>query len=91
MTYAELQNALRILGLGERCTLTELKARHRQLVKLYHPDKAAGCDPEAIRDVNGAYRVLLNYVSGYRFSFTEEEFYEQNPDERLRRQFMDDM
>lgn len=91
MTYAELQKALRILGLGERCTLKELKARHRQLVKRHHPDKAAGCDPKVIRDVNAAYRVLLDYVSGYRFSFAEEEFYEQNPDERLRRQFMDDM
>lgn len=91
MTYAELQKALRIMGLRERCTLKELKARHRELVKRHHPDRAAGGDQEAIRDVNAAYRVLLDYVSEYRFSFAEEEFYEQNPDELLRRQFMDDM
>lgn len=91
MTYAELQKALRIMGLRERCTLKELKVRHRELVKRHHPDRAAGGDQEAIRDVNAAYRVLLDYVSEYRFSFAEEEFYEQNPDELLRRQFMDAM
>jgi len=91
VTYAELRKALRIMGLRERCTIKELKARHRELVKRHHPDKVAGCNQEAIRDVNAAYRVLLDYVSEYRFSFAEEEFYEQNPDELLRRQFMDDM
>ena len=44
----------------------------------------------AIRKVNAAYRTLLDYVAQYSFSFAEEEFYEQNPEERLRRQFMDD-
>lgn len=43
-----------------------------------------------IRQVNAAYRVLLDYVSGYRFSFAEDEFYEQNPEERIRMQFADD-
>jgi hypothetical protein len=41
-----------------------------------------------IRKVNAAYRVLLDYIAEYRFSFAEEEFYEQNPEENLRRQFM---
>ena len=31
-----------------------------------------------IRKVNSAYRVLLDYVTEYRFSFVEGEFYEQN-------------
>ena len=40
--------------------------------------------------VNAAYRTVSDYVSQYRFSFAEEEFYEQNPEERIRRQFADD-
>jgi len=90
MTYADLQEALRVLGLGERATLKEIKTRHRALVKLHHPDTGNADDPKIIRDVNAAYRVLLDYVAAYRFSFAEEEFYEQNPEERLRLQFADD-
>lgn len=90
MTYADLREALRILGLGERATLKEIKTRHREMVKQHHPDTGSTCDPETIRKVNAAYRLLLDYVSAYRFSFAGVEFYEQNPEERIRMQFADD-
>ena len=90
MTYRELKLALEIFGLGERVTLREIKSRHRELVKLHHPDAGNADHPEQIRKVNAAYQVLLDYVSQYSFSFSEEEFYEQNPEEGMRRQFMDD-
>jgi curved DNA-binding protein CbpA len=90
MTFAELQASLVAFGLGERATLKEIKTRHRELVKRYHPDAGGTHDPEQIRKINAAYRVLLGYAESYRFSFAEEEFYEQNPEARLRRQFMDD-
>ena len=89
MTYADLQEALQVLSLRERASLKEIKERHRKLVKRYHPDTGNISDQEAIRKVNAAYKKLLDYIAEYSFSFTEEEFYEQNPDERLRRQFMD--
>jgi curved DNA-binding protein CbpA len=89
MTYKELRAALKVFDLGERATLKEIKGRHRELVKLHHPDSGSS-DGDSIRKVNAAYRVLTDYVTDYRFSFAEEEFYEQNPDERLRRQFFDE-
>jgi DnaJ-class molecular chaperone len=90
MTYADLLEARIVLGLGERAALKEIKTRHRELVKRHHPDTGNSDDPETIRKVNAAYRVLIDYVTAYHFTFTEDEFYEQNPDERLMRQFMDD-
>ncbi|KAB0667725.1 J domain-containing protein [Oryzomonas japonica] len=90
MTYADLQEALRVLCLGERATLKEIKTHHRELVKRHHPDVNTIDDSEAIRQVNAAYRLLMDYVSEYRFSFAEVEFYEQNPEERIWRQFMED-
>jgi len=42
-------------------------------------DGGEGHDPELIRAINAAYKVILGYVENYRFSFAEEEFYEQNP------------
>lgn len=62
----------------------------RGTVKRHHPDAGNSGDPDAIRKVNAAYRVLQDCVTGYRFSFAEEEFYEQNPEERIRQQFMND-
>ena len=90
MTFDDLCTALRTLGLGERGTLAEIKARHRELVKRHHPDADSSGDPEMIRKVNAAYRIVSDYVSAYRFSFAEDEFYEQNPEERIRRQFADE-
>ena len=90
MTFSDLHEARHVLNLRERATLKEIKARHRELVKRYHPDTGNEQDQENIRKVNAAYRVLLDYVADYRFSFDEEEFFAQNPEEHLRRQFMDD-
>jgi len=90
MTYSDLQEALRVLGLGERATLKEIKARHHELVKRHHPDTGATDNSETIRQVNAAHKIILNYVSVYRFSFAEDEFYEQNPEARIWMQFADD-
>lgn len=90
MTYADLKEALLVMDLGERVTLKEIKTRHKELVKKYHPDTGNTAEPEMIRKVNAAYQIVLDYVAAYRFSFAREEFYEQNPEERLRQQFADD-
>ncbi|MBT0666126.1 J domain-containing protein [Geobacter pelophilus] len=90
MTYADLKEARRVMGLGERATLKEIKARHKELVKQHHPDTGNTNESEMIRQVNAAYRVILDYVTEYRFFFAENEFYEQNPEERIWQQFADD-
>jgi len=90
MTFKELNLAREVFGLGERATLQEIKGRHRELVKRHHPDAGETEHPDQIRKINTAYQVLLEYVTAYSFSFTEDEFYEQTPEEALRRQFMDE-
>ncbi|HCC55132.1 MAG TPA: molecular chaperone DnaJ, partial [Desulfobulbaceae bacterium] len=45
---------------------------------------------EQIRQINEAYALILDYLESYRFSFCEEEFYRQNPDQQLHRQFGND-
>ena len=90
MTYRQLQRALEVFGLGERASLKDIKDRHRLLVKKHHPDHNPAQAPERIREINEAYRLLLEYCGGYRFCFSREEFLEQNPEERLRQQFSQD-
>jgi len=87
MNHQELQAALLVFGLGDRASLKEIKARHRQLVKQHHPDAGAAAEAEPIREINAAYRIILAYLDQYRFSFSEEEFLQQNPEARLQRQF----
>ena len=87
MTYRELQEALALFGLGERATLRQIKARQRELARTHHPDRGGGGDPLAMQRINAAAKVLLGYCENYRFCFSEAEFLEQVPEERLRRQF----
>lgn len=90
MTYEDLEAALEVFDLSERASLKEIKARHKHLVRRHHPDGGAQPDAEAMRRINAAYRLLLDYCSRYRFSFTREEFYLQDPEARLRDQFGED-
>ncbi len=90
MTYDDLHTSLCILGLGERATLKEIKERYRKLVKQYHPDIGYAGDPEMIRQIYAAYRIVTSYVSGYHFSFSEKEYYEQDMEACMRRQYADD-
>ena len=87
MTYQELRAALDIFGIGDRAALRQIKNRHRELVKAHHPDSVNPSNSERIVAINQAYQVLCDYCESYRFSFTEEEFLEQRPEERLKRQF----
>ena len=94
MTYAELIASLRVFGFSERdqLTMAQVKRRHRELVKSSHPDLTGdtNASSEEIRRINAAASVLQTYLRSYRFSFSEDEFYRQNPDERLRVQFGSD-
>ena len=92
MTYAELVAALHIFGYSERDRLTasQIRRRHRELVKANHPDRRQGETEEPMRKINAAAALLKEYLDSYRVSFAEDEFYFQNPDELLRRQFLND-
>jgi DnaJ-class molecular chaperone len=90
MNFEDLEQARHTLGVPQRTTLSELKARHRDLVKRYHPDSAGGGDEERIRLINAAYRLLIDYCAGYRFDFGQEEYFEQSPEARLQDQFSQD-
>lgn len=87
MTYEILKEALAVFGLSERATLRQIKARHRELVKTHHPDRTDANDPDIMVRINAAHKILMTYCENYRFSFSEQEFLEQHPEERIRRQF----
>ena len=89
MTYEGLVAALIEFDLPQQVTLKKIRARHRQLVRQYHPDKGAAPDNDKIRRINAAYKILNEYLSDYKFDFSKETFFEQYPEERVRAQFYD--
>ncbi|SDE06390.1 molecular chaperone DnaJ [Desulfuromonas thiophila] len=89
MTYDDLKKALHQFGFHEsdRLSIRQIRQRHRQLVRKHHPDANSNADPEQIRQLNAAARLLMDYLQDYHFAFSAEEFYQQRPEERLRQQF----
>jgi len=90
MTYVELKAALTVFGFSEReqLTMAQIKRRHRELSRKHHPDLQG--ESHHMQEINNASSLLMAYLQTYRFSFSEEEFYRQNPDELLRMQFASD-
>lgn len=90
MTHAELTAALAIFGFSERdqLTMSQVKRRQRELSRKHHPDLHG--DDRHMGELNNASSILMSYLQSYRFSFSEDEFYRQTPDELLRKRFATD-
>ena len=74
--FKEIDEARRLLGLGEKATLQEIREAYRKLALKYHPDKCKQRDKkereEMFKKINHANEILLLYCAGYEISFKEE-------------------
>ncbi len=70
--FEHIDKARKVLGLGKRATLREIKAAYRKLTKDHHPDlgKESG---EKMKEINEAYDALVDYCDSYSFSFKKED------------------
>ena len=57
--------AFRILGLDPSASLSEVKTRYKELVKVHHPDRNGGdkLAEERLKDINDAYATLRKCVT----------------------------
>ena len=83
--FLEIDEARKILSLGDTATLKEIKATYRRLASHYHPDKhtASGLaeTEEMMKRLNRAYKVLEEYCRDYKYSFREEDVARTYPHE----------
>ena len=90
-SFMEIDEARKVLGLSEAATLKEVKSAYRTLAHRHHPDKhsdAESSEDEIMKKLNWAYRLLMNYCSGYKYSFREEDVARTYPhDEHLERYY----
>jgi hypothetical protein len=78
MKYEEFEKAVEVMQLCTKVTFSDLQFRYRELSKIYHPDMPTG-DAAKFDELAKAYKLLKEYMLGYKFSFDEEEFKEQYP------------
>jgi hypothetical protein len=71
MNYKKIDWARKILDLLDEATMDEIKAAYKEKAKECHPDKN-GSD-EKMKEINEAYRLILQYCADYKFSFKEED------------------
>jgi DnaJ-class molecular chaperone len=75
-SFNEIDEARKLLGLGEAATLEEVKRAYRGLAKRHHPDKHGGIDrnrDEIMKRLNRAYGLIMDYCNEYKFSFRQED------------------
>lgn len=74
--------AAKILHLGERASMDEIKARYRDLMKRWHPDNCRH-DPDLCKEkaeaIVNAYEVIVAYCSSYVFSFIDSDIINSPP------------
>ncbi len=93
-SFSEIDRARKLLGLGIKASLADIKKAYRHLVKKWHPDKqnkkGRPEDCERMKDINLAYKILIKYVENYRYEFTEHKINAENPMSLWEKQFGDD-
>ena len=90
--FNEIEEARKSLGLGEAATLKEIKKAYRELAHRHHPDKHEGDDStgsETMKQLNRAYKLIMDYCSEYKYSFREKDVAETFPYDEYLRTFKD--
>jgi DnaJ-class molecular chaperone len=79
MKPEDVDYARRILGLGVRATLKQVKDAYKESVKEHHPDRSG--DAGEFAKVKGAYDTIMEYTKDYSYSFSADEVRRQYPQE----------
>lgn len=77
LNFKQVDEARKILGLGEEAGIEEIKEAFRNLALKYHPDRRKEKDKkhceEMLKKVNRARDIIKSYCANYRYSFKEKD------------------
>lgn len=81
----KIYEASKVLNLGEKATMSEIKESYRRLIKKWHPDKCKQnsdiCKAKTEEIIN-AYRIILKYCHYQKYSFKKEDIISNLPIEK---------
>ncbi len=84
LDHKKIDEARKVLGLGEEATMIEIRDVYRKLALKYHPDKCVSGDEgereEMFKKINEANETLMMYCANYRFSFRKEDMVSSDMD-----------
>jgi len=85
--FKQIDEARKILGLGEEASIEEIKEAFRALCLKYHPDRCKDqgkkhCE-EMFKKINQAKEIILSYCANYKYSFKERDVKKQTMDKQL--------
>ena len=58
-------------------TKADIRKQYRYMAKKYHPDH--GGDMGKMEQINHAYKILMQYIDDFRYTFDEDEVNRQFP------------
>jgi hypothetical protein len=91
MNIEEIDGARKILELGEKATLEQIKKSYRSLSKKWHPDKCGETDKalchEKMVEISKSYKILMKYIFDYSYPFSEDASAIDDPLEFHRKHF----
>jgi len=78
VTFNDIENARKTLGLGDSASIKDIKSSHRTLILKFHPDRHSGSKnrdiyEEKVKEINDAYSIIMNYCIRYPISFTQDK------------------
>jgi DnaJ-class molecular chaperone len=75
--FNQIDEARKILGLGEEASMQEIRDAFRGLSLRYHPDRCRGKEKEACKEmfkkISHAKDMIEGYCLNYRYSFREQD------------------
>ncbi len=78
VSLSEFQDAIESLELLSLTSKEHVRKKYLKLSRQYHPDMEGG-STEKFQEIREAYEILVEYMDNFRFTFTDEEFKQQNP------------
>ena len=94
LNFKQIDKARKLLGLANEATLKEVKESYYKKAKEHHPDKYTNNEKieqeRRMAQINRAYKILLNYIEEYEFSFNKEDVEKNDPEQNMRKRFSQD-
>ena len=85
LTYKNVNRARKILNLGKRATMSDIRTAYKKLSLKYHPDRCGDDEKEECEEkfkkISRAYKLIMDYCDLHKFSFAGEKVKQVSPDE----------